>query len=174
MSIIKEHNIRFPSERIFMSEDLSFHIDYLQHSQLVYVLPDCLYFYRVTQGSLSLAYDNNRFDRIKSMHLQTVKKLNLFLEEKQYQQIEMGRFLNLVGGQIYSIVRRNEKNMLTNVRKIVSDKMVQDCLHIYDYNKNPCGKRIFNFLMEKEWTVLLIFVVRIKNILAKSAWGEKC
>ena len=104
--------------------------------------------------------------------LSTVKKLNLFLEEKQYQQIEMGRFLNLVGGQIYSIVRRNEKNMLTNVRKIVSDKMVQDCLHIYDYNKNPCGKRIFNFLMEKEWTILLIFVVRIKNALMKSVWRK--
>ena len=172
MSIIKAHSICFPSERVFMSEDLAFHIDYLQHSQRVYVLSDCLYFYRVTQGSLSLAYDKNRFDRIKSMHLQTVEKLNSFLEEKRYQQIELGRFLNLVGGQIYSVVRRNEKNMLANVRKMVSDKMVQECLHTYEYNKNPSGKRLFNFLMDKEWVVLLIFMVRIKNVMMKIIWRK--
>lgn len=101
-----------------------------------------------------------------------MEKLNSFLEEKRYQQIEMGRFLNLVGGQIYSVVRRNEKNMVANVRKMVSDKMVQECLNIYEYNKNPRGKRLFNFLMDKEWVVLLIFMVRIKNVMMKIIWRE--
>lgn len=165
MSIIRENGIRFPSERIFMSEDLGFHIDYLQHSRKVYVLPDCLYYYRVTQGSLSLVYDPDRFARIKSMHMQTVDKLNQFLPEIKYQQIELGRFLNLVGGQIYSAVKRNDELMRINIAQIITDESVQQALEVYQYRKNPISKRVFNSLMKMKNVRMLIAFVKMRSFL---------
>jgi hypothetical protein len=165
MSIIKEYQIRFPSERIFMSEDLAFHIDYLLHSHKVYVLPDCLYYYRVTQGSLTMVYDPNRFERIKSMHLQTIEKLKSFLPKSQYQQIELGWFLNYVGGQIYSAVGRKKEKMYENVKRIVCDEIVQQSLDIYNYHKNPAGKRLFNHLMRKKRVGALIVIVKIRHFI---------
>lgn len=54
MSIIKENNIRFLSERDILSEDMPFNIDFLKCSTKVVYLKDAFYNYCVNQDSGSL------------------------------------------------------------------------------------------------------------------------
>lgn len=67
MSIIKENQIRFRSEREFLSEDAYFVLEYFSKSQKAVVIKENLYYYLVRQGSLSRNIDpqrqqkNNRF-----------------------------------------------------------------------------------------------------------------
>lgn len=162
MDIIKDKMISFISEREFMSEDLWFHIKYLQHSKKVFISPQCLYFYRVVDDSISLKYDVNRFDRLKSMHLKTIEMLEEIISKSAIEQIEYGWFLNQVGGQIYSIIKNEKTGVYNKIKKILSDDCVQKCIHTYEYKKNPFPKRLFNSLIFHQNTLGIIMLTKIK------------
>ena len=162
MDIINKYNVRFPSERKFMSEDISFHVDYLAHSQKVTCIGDCLYNYRVNYSSLSLKKDDTRFERIKDMHLQLKDKLRCYFDEERYAVIERGWFLNFSRGQIVSIVKRKEKHPVRKIKAITSDPLVREEIKQYPYHKNPKKRRLFNYLVDKRLNFLIYILVKIK------------
>lgn len=59
---IFEHNLRFPSERELISEDLVFNIDYMQYANGACTIDKAGYNYRVNLGSLSTSYRKDRFE----------------------------------------------------------------------------------------------------------------
>ena len=61
--LIQKYNIRFVSERQFMSEDLIFNLDYLRHSSLAIELPMTFYNYFVNESSLTNNIRKDRFDK---------------------------------------------------------------------------------------------------------------
>lgn len=78
-SIIDEWNIRF-NENLKLGEDLCFNLDYLEHASSAVIIPEQLYYYRDTAGSLSKSIKGdyadiqmNLFDRKYSF----VKKFNI-------------------------------------------------------------------------------------------------
>lgn len=52
-SIIRDRGIRFLSERDIMSEDTVFNFDFFSASNTICVIADCLYYYRLNEGSIS-------------------------------------------------------------------------------------------------------------------------
>lgn len=167
MKIIKENNIRFPSERVFMSEDMSFHIDYLYHSKKIVCISTPFYNYRVNENSLSLRYDPKRFQRLKIMHGQILEKLSAFLEEKRYFQIELGWFLSMTRGQLMEIVKRKERNKIVKINNIINDEQVKYAITHFEFKKNPIKRRIFNYLIYKRCPLLLYIVISLYVLLDK-------
>ena len=64
LKLLKEHNIRFHSERELISEDLKFHFDYFQKSDKAVLIPDIFYHYCENEISLTKLYDKKRFYKI--------------------------------------------------------------------------------------------------------------
>lgn len=158
--LIREHHIRFPSEREFMCEDIAFHVDFLCCAAKAKCIPDNLYYYRYNPGSLSTKLDPVRFLRIKDMHLKLADKLSRNMELKRFYVIENGWFLSLSRGQIVSVVRRNGWKALDDVKKITSDPLVQEALTVFPYHKNPFKRKVFNFLVHRRWNVLTVAAVK--------------
>lgn len=64
LSIIKEANVRFPSERDVASEDLIFHLDLLPHINRIGVMPNVFYFYYVNPHSITTSYSVAKRNRM--------------------------------------------------------------------------------------------------------------
>ena len=69
---IFEHNLRFPSERELISEDLVFNIDYMQYANGACTIDKAGYNYRVNLGSLSTSYRKDRFEASKHFYLSLI------------------------------------------------------------------------------------------------------
>lgn len=155
LKIIKDNNIRFPSEREIMSEDIIYHIEYLAKAKKVAYIADCLYCYRVNELSLSQVYDPTRFLRLKVLLSEIDERLDVILDSSEYLEREQRLFLGGTRRQIQSIVASGEKNKLKKIKEICQDKTLEKILIEYPYNENPIKHRLFNCAMEKKLYALL-------------------
>lgn len=64
LSIIKDNNLRFVSERKYISEDLWFYLDIFKYLTRVKVLENSYYCYVQNQASLTSSYKADRFEKI--------------------------------------------------------------------------------------------------------------
>jgi len=158
MNIINKYNVRFPSERKVMSEDLAFHIDYLRRSSSVSYIRDCLYFYRINLNSLSRVFDDNRFYRHKELFYIISQKLSGFLSKDQFILREQRKFLGAIRGQIMSIVSSNVDHKFRRIGDICKDDLVRETLFSYPYFLNPLKHKLFNFCVRNE-LVLALYVL---------------
>lgn len=74
-SLIEEKHIRFKSERVYLSEDIVFHMDLLPLVERVAVVHECLYFYRLNPQSLTQVFDRTIYDKQYFLYHYLKKKL---------------------------------------------------------------------------------------------------
>lgn len=65
LDIINKYDVRFKSEREYISEDLIFNLDFLQHCKSVMEIPYNFYNYYVNYSSLTKTLRKDRFDKYK-------------------------------------------------------------------------------------------------------------
>lgn len=75
MKIMNENNIRFYSEREFISEDIIFDINYLTETKKIAFIPDSLYFYCFNNNSLTKTFRNDRFKKNVKLYLEMIKQV---------------------------------------------------------------------------------------------------
>ena len=76
MRIIKEYNLKFPSERVFISEDIIWDSEYYKYSECVNVVDSTAYNYRITPGSLTQKYKPQMLDMICVLYKEMEKRLD--------------------------------------------------------------------------------------------------
>lgn len=86
--IIKSHEIRFPSEREIISDDLVFNIDYMQYANGACMVDAICYNYRINEKSLSRFYRPNRYKGSAYFYSEMLKKLKNY----GYDDMTMLRF----------------------------------------------------------------------------------
>lgn len=75
MEIIKRNHIRFPSEKIFISEDLIFNFDYYMKSCKVCITDNITYNYRVNTNSLTRAYKRDMLEKVCILYREMEKRV---------------------------------------------------------------------------------------------------
>lgn len=78
---IKENNIVFPSERICLSEDTFFNLDFCKYAKKVLIIPKDFYNYTYNANSLTKSYNPNKINQTKNY----IK----FLEKYKHSYSEM-------------------------------------------------------------------------------------
>ena len=73
-SIIKNNNIRFLSEREYLSEDICFNLQFLLKTQDAVMIPESLYYYPT---SLTNCYKGDEFGKAKKLYFQVCKWADL-------------------------------------------------------------------------------------------------
>ena len=162
MEIINKYNIRFPSEREFISEDMIFDIDYFSHSQKVTFIHDCLYYYRKNnEESLTSVYNENRFNKEIILYKEILRKMSLLMPEQKYLYRVQRTFL----GRTRSCIKRAVKQLTEpreEIKKICKNKTVKKVLDSYPYQENKISLFIFNYCLKHEYSGLLQLMVKIK------------
>ena len=162
-SIFDEKNIRFVSERQFISEDLIFDIDFIPYAKCIVVIPDCIYYYCYNPDSLSKVFRKDRFVKGKELYKEVEKKLSILYSEKIYRK-HLDRLLiarsRAIAHQIAhcykNLGKKEAKNLL---EQICNDSDLQEILSRYPIKKMPKKYAAVAYLMKKRWTTLLLYIL---------------
>lgn len=86
--ILQRENIRFLSEREYLSEDICFNLEYLLHAARVVMLPDTGYCYRYNPASLTSRYKGQEYQMLTALYGQVCRLADLAgaPEEVEYRK----------------------------------------------------------------------------------------
>ena len=150
--LIKMYNLRFPSERDFISEDLVFNIDFFQHTDGACTIDSIGYNYRINMKSLTKSYRIDRFEASRFFYLEMRKKFEIL----EYDEITMLRlermFFNYlrmcIAQESKRISGHSRKNSICNIQKICKDKVVQNTISNYPRKNLGVAQNIFLTLIK--------------------------
>lgn len=157
MNIIREHDIEFPSEREFISEDIIWNSEYYRYSKKAMVIDSTAYNYRITPGSLTQKYKKNRFEMICILYNEMCKRINYDKDMKTRLQRQF--FVNLrvcLRQEKPSISNNIRKVYRRNIRKILNDNTVQNILKEYPIGTIQFKQRLFLLLVKYKMVDLII------------------
>lgn len=161
--IIKKHNIRFLSEREFISEDLVFNIDYMQHAVGACLIEYIGYNYRLNNKSLTTSYRKDRFEACKRFYLAMKEKLkNLGYDEMTIFRLDRSFFIYIRG----CIAQENRqksgyhiKECLKRINTICNDQIVQTVIASYPKQRMGFSQKVFlNLVQYKKKRILYILM----------------
>lgn len=169
IDIIKKNNIRFPSEREFISEDIVFDINYYKFSQRVVLINSLAYNYRINSESLTLKYNKSRFEKYKYLCSELAKKLTEFgFDDEAKIRLYRMYFVNVrtcILQEINSVLHPSYKEALKNISDICSDEHLRLIMKIYPVNKLGLKQKIFLNLIEKRMCRLLYLLGTLKLLM---------
>jgi len=147
--LINNNNIRFESEREFISEDILFHVDYLTHAFKIGVIPEVFYYYCLNNtNSLTKTFRSDRFQKQKLLFNELkvrLMKSNLLNED---YELRLKRFMH---GYIRDVLRNISASQLTNkekktfIQEVFEDEIWNYLLN-YPINEMPFKHRIIIIL----------------------------
>lgn len=161
-SLIEEHNLCFVSERQFISEDLIWNVDVLNHARCIVTIPKSFYFYFNNTVSLSKRLRLDRFQHFKTMReglLEQTRKYNMPKETKiRIDRMFMGYSRFYIKQIVNSgLPSKEKKNIITS---ICTDEVWCQVWKSYPINKSPWKHRIVSFLMKHNSYLLIYFVCK--------------
>ena len=168
LDIIRKHNITFPSEREFISEDVLFNTDYYINSKCVTILNEPFYNYWLNENSLTKVYMNDRFARNVALYVEHLRRLNLYLPDEKAFNLAKERVQRIfLASARYCIMQiqasRGKKEALSLIAVICDDNTLQTVLNEYSWSKNPLKYRIFNYALKNKLNRFLYLLVSLKK-----------
>lgn len=158
--VLLDNEISFCSERIFISEDIIFHIDFIKHCQTISFIPDRFYYYCYNEESLTKTYRKERLGRHIILFKEIKRRIlannysfdiskvsNLFLLKLRYD-------FTIIGSYGFSLlVVRN------HVRDLVNDRRLIDFLKNVSFKDIPIRYSLFFYLVKMKWSSLLTLLI---------------
>jgi glycosyltransferase involved in cell wall biosynthesis len=164
MDIINANNIKFYSEREFISEDLLFNIDYLTKARAIAYQPLCFYYYCHNETSLTYTYRLEKYSLYKNYLLEVKRKLDSCYGEKAYI-IHYKRllFFNLFAilKQNYLFAESNKTSVYSALKDSIQDSFWKEIFINYPYWRLPLKQLAFYLLLKYK-------LVRIIQLLFKT------
>ncbi len=159
MKIIKEHNIKFPSEREFISEDIVFDTEYYPHVKKGVIVESIAYKYRVNPQSLTAKYMVDRLERVMKLYFeleQRIKKLNLGNEA--LYRLQRQTFVNIrvcIRQEKKAISHNRATKSISNIRRMCDLEGVQNIVAQYPVKLLPLKQKVFVKLIEGKHAKIL-------------------
>lgn len=154
--LIKKYNIRFVSERQFLSEDLIFNLDYLKHSYIAIELPMTFYNYFVNESSLTNSIRKDRFEKYITLREELI---NRYYPKEVFWRERINRFfIGYVRQAIGAIFKSNKLTELDKYKwvKDICKHPIWKYLHQeYPVTKMPIAHRVIFYLIYREHILLL-------------------
>ena len=162
LKIIKDNNIRFYSERKYISEDVVFNLMYYKYAEKVAVIDGCYYHYRLNIFSLTKQYNADRFDKSVILYKKITEICN---NNNIYYQCKERIYNSLITNARICIIQEvnNIKlngyiNCFKNIKKICFNRELEKVLNEFDYNCLPFKQRVVCKFMKSKSVKLLILV----------------
>lgn len=162
MEVIKRHEIRFFSEREYISEDLIFNLDFLQFSSRVQTSSWRFYHYCLNGASLSHTYRADRWQKLQKMVECIEDRADSFSQKDELGMRLTRTFLAYskiaIGQEMNRNVSRTEK--LKAVSDILATPLLQRKLKGYPIEKLPLRWRIYGCLVRHQCARLVYALLK--------------
>ena len=162
--IFDEHNIRFVSERQFISEDVIFDIDFFVKSKCIVAIPECVYYYCVNPNSLSKVFRTDRFKKVKILYDEVIRKLSMYYGKEEIQ-LRTDRFLIARAKKKKKKIIKHrkiigKKETKEALKEIVEDEELEKIFNRYPINKLPKKYALVAWLMKYKYYYMLKIILK--------------
>lgn len=163
-NIIKNHHLRFVSERIIASEDMVFHTQYLKVSEKIGFIPKYFYNYFQNENSISHTYTEIKIKRLKkfilemdSIFSQSYNKSDYYirLQRKALHYLRISLYIKYQITKSQSYIKK-----IKEFKQLCSDEIFSIALTDYPYHLLPIKHRLFYFFAKYKITPLLILMYK--------------
>jgi hypothetical protein len=133
LSVIKQNNLRFGSERVAVAEDYLFNLDFFCCAQTVSVMNEVGYFYFENTSSISRKYDPQRFDRTIRFYDVLRERISRYgLEDKVAHRAERTFLLKIrVTLRLLVCADLPRKEKFKEIHRILNHELVKEILNRY-------------------------------------------
>ena len=164
--IIDKHGLRFESERIFLSEDILFQLDYAARSEKFLLLPINLYYYYKNKRSITQKYDNTRFNRSIELYKEICRRVKSFglpvpQMDLRLKRVMLYESLFAVSEAIRSL---SFNESVSRLKIIANNEVLQGVLDAYPINEMKIQNRIVYTLLKNKSAYLVWFLYKIKKV----------
>lgn len=167
IDVVRRHNMRFYSEREYKVEDVLFKIEYYSYINGFTYIKDSCYKYRCNENSLTRKY---RPDVLEA----TIKCYCKEFEILDYFGYEKGRLYatRMLLADVRNAMRMIMKQdglwkSVKSFKQIACHPYIGEVLNNYPYQKNPFGKRCFNFMLHHKLSILLAVMIKVNVFMRK-------
>lgn len=171
-AVLEEHNLRFVSEREFISEDIYFYIELFQYLKSVSFINKIYYSYCQNEGSLTFSYKEDRYSRLKNFYVaanKLVKDIG-YCEEVCFRLKET--FISNVMACLKMEAANSKKcgfvKSYINIKKIGNDEYFREAISKYPLEYYGSTWHIFfECVKKKRFRILMIILLaqyRIRGI----------
>lgn len=162
MKLIKKNNLRFPSEREYISEDIVFNLDFLKLAQRAKMIPSKFYHYCFNGTSLTHTYRKDRWDK-QIFLLKYLKSLIGDFSNQEEFMLRLGR--TALAYSKIAITQELRRNISFSGKIKAIDKIIktQDFLSFiekYPIGRLPLKWKLFAYLVHYKLSIILYFLVR--------------
>lgn len=167
-SYILKYGIKFPSEKILISEDMFFNIDYMKNINKACTIDYVGYNYRYNPSSLTRKYRKDRFEASKYFYKELKKKLEIL----GYDDLTMLRLSRLffiyikvcISQEKFQVSNKKYKDSLKKIDTICNDSLVRNIINSYPVDKLGIKQKFFLYLIKYRCT-RIIYILSVINII---------
>lgn len=167
-SLIKQNNLKFPSERELISEDLVFNLEYMQYANGACTIERTGYNYRINLQSLTTSYRADRFEACRHFYLVMKEKLlTLGYNENVLLRLDKMLFiyLRMCFKQLNTdICGLTNQESIHKIKEICNDNVVRDSINSYPIRMLGFKQALFIYLIKAKLARTIHFIFE-KNII---------
>ena len=163
LSVIRDNNIEFISEKKCISEDVIFNMDCIPLYKRAVVIDDYGYNYRTNPNSISQAYDPKRTGRMFVFYHEMYDRLECDIRFTSCKEHRLSRCYIAkcrVGIRLIAKSNLSFKMKLLEIRKILSNEYTKKALKDLHYIKYGIKLSIIAWLMKMRAAELLVFLFK--------------
>ena len=165
--VIEDNNIRFFSERDYISEDILFDILFYSKAKKVFVSDLFGYYYCINPGSLTHSSKPQKYLLNDSSH----KKIKELLSEinastESYKRLDYTYIFNMkacINNEVNAISVLGKRRTKEIVSEIVSSQELANTLKTFDTKKMPIHKKIYCYFLKRKCVNLLILYTKLQK-----------
>ena len=167
--IIEKNQLRYPSERILIWEDIAFNLDYIPLCKSVYVSHTPRYYYCFNGESLTHKYNPDKLMLVMRMYEYVKHKLSELdiPEEGNLRLINsyIGHIRTCLKLEVFYAKKNGFRNAFNNVVKICNDKKIIELIRLFPEKEYSKVQRIYSreILLKHYWRVYFLTWLQLKR-----------
>lgn len=166
-SLFSKNKLLFPSERIFISEDVGFDLDLYQICTSVYVCDMAGYHYCYNGKSLSRGYKANRFELLIETCEEMEKRLQQYAMYNERYRVALYFWVNFekcINQEVRYRTKSEQNIIYNNIKKMLENSLVNDYLSILKaVHRLPKLQMLLCALLSSKKICSVIWLLRIYN-----------
>lgn len=165
MAVIREHGLRFISEKLCIAEDMFFNIAFLRHASCAVVTNEFGYYYFDNQDSTSRHYDPQRLPRTYQFYevlKQAVQDCGLAHGvDHRIERTYLMKIRVAMRHIVLSDLSRKEK--LGQIRGVLENDITQNALHAYPLQTFAPAIRLLAQLMRRKHVLGVYCLIKFRE-----------
>lgn len=160
--IIEKYNIKFESERKFISEDILFNIDFCEVSNKISFQKDTYYYYCYNSDSLTKKYKKNRFEMDLILYEEIIRRMKKYNDYNS--KIKCG-IDNFFLGYLRAVIKdevfcqeKTKPEKINRIKEILNNNSVRKILKNREYD--TFTRKIYDDLMYFKQIYIIYYLVK--------------